>query len=282
MRQHSSLSSQSGVALIAVLLFLILIMIVGAIAVRQSSIDLNVAASDQVGTLLLNNSDSVLAYVETVAAKPDYQNKQYADLMSQEYGVFGYFLVNNTTKTGHQVSFCYRPSEPKLFNRNQRAYTREMGNGFISVKQACDASSSKDYTSDRTSTMTQLIVRGLKDEFSDDFNQAQTGTSLSIKSGVVTPKVQINSISVLPAMSNKSATDIKDCLGRPVGNAKDDYKVESGGNVNDCLRDKNIPSTFVVEEGFLKNEEQGGFNGTEIASTCESTPGCNAALTNPQ
>lgn len=75
MRHPTSLSSQSGIALIAVLLFLILIMIVGAIAVRQAGVDLNVATSDQVGTLLLNNSDSVLAHIEMVAGESQLSTK---------------------------------------------------------------------------------------------------------------------------------------------------------------------------------------------------------------
>lgn len=280
MRQYSPLSSQSGVALITVLLFLILIMIVGAIAVRQASVDLNVAASDQVGTLLLNNSDSVLAYVETVASKPDQNNKQYTDMMSQTYGVFGYFLVGGT-KVNHQISLCYRPSESKLFDRTNRAQTREPGDDTILKNRACNASSAADYTSNRTSAMTQMIIKGLKDEFSDDFQQADLGTSEGGQGGNIAPKVQINSVSVLPAMSSKSADDIQNCLARPVGDAKNDFGID-GGNVNDCLRDNNIPSIFVVEEGFIKDEEKGGFDGIEIASTCESTPGCNAALTNPQ
>ena len=49
---------ERGATLIVVLLFLVLIMLAGAIAVRQSSTDLKIATSDQINTVLLQSSDS--------------------------------------------------------------------------------------------------------------------------------------------------------------------------------------------------------------------------------
>ncbi len=51
-------SNERGATLIVVLLFLVLIMLAGAIAVRQSSTDLKIATSDQINTVLLQSSDS--------------------------------------------------------------------------------------------------------------------------------------------------------------------------------------------------------------------------------
>ncbi|MGY8855961.1 MAG: pilus assembly PilX family protein, partial [Pseudomonadales bacterium] len=52
-------SAQRGAVLIVVLLFLTLIILVGVIAVRNSSTDLKLATSDQINTVLLQSSDSV-------------------------------------------------------------------------------------------------------------------------------------------------------------------------------------------------------------------------------
>lgn len=281
MRQYPSpLAHQSGVALIAVLLFLILIMIVGAIAVRQANVDLNVAASDQVGTLLMNNSDSVLAHIE-VAAGPNASAQANADIMSQGKGPLGFFTAGAEQKIGHQVSLCYRSKENDVFDI-RRAFVRPLGTPTISSNISCDPSSKDDYTSDRGTSMTQIIVRGLKDESSDDFNNAARGTSESGTTNKISPKVQINGVSVLPAMSDKSSSDIKNCLGRPVGNAKDDYKVTDPlGNVNDCLRQRSVPSTLVVEEGLLREETPPGFdnNGLNMRE-CQADAKCRAGLQN--
>ena len=51
-------SHQRGAALIVVLLFLVLILLAGAIAVRQSTTDLRTATADQINTLLLQSADS--------------------------------------------------------------------------------------------------------------------------------------------------------------------------------------------------------------------------------
>ena len=51
-------SHQRGAALIVVLLFLVLILLAGAIAVRQSTTDLKTATADQINTLLLQSADS--------------------------------------------------------------------------------------------------------------------------------------------------------------------------------------------------------------------------------
>lgn len=283
MRQyHSSLTHQSGVALIAVLLFLILIMVVGAIAVRQSGVDLNVAASDQAGTLLLNSSDSVLAHIEVTASgvgTSTAEKRASAQIMSQNNGPLGYFAVPNANeRVGHQVSLCYRP-KGNIFDL-QRAYIRPLGNGFIKDSIGCDASKSEDYNSDRATSMTQIIVRGLEDQLSDNFDGATRGTSEAGKTDKTSPKVQVNSLSVLPSMSNKSSDEIKNCLARPVGRSSEYGNAQTA---NDCLKQRSIPSTFVVEEGILQDKESGGFSdkSTKIDSPCNNDDKCKGSLANP-
>lgn len=273
----SSLAHQSGLALMAVLLFLILIMVVGAIAVRQASVDLNVAASDQVGTLLINNSDSVLAHIEVAAAS---KGSGYAEIMSQQHGPLGYFTVGASEKVGTQVSLCYRPSRNNVFDIKNSS-VRTLGSGFVNTSIACNPNETLDYTSVRNTAMTQIIVQGLKDETSDDFIAASRGTSEGGgMDGKISPKIQVNSASVLPAMSNKPADVIQNCLARPIGNASD-YGIQDG-NINDCLRQNNIPSNLVVEEGMLRDEEDGGYTGKEIESPCAGDTKCAAGLANPK
>lgn len=271
-------SHQSGIALIVVLLFLILIAIAGAIALRQSSVDLNVATNDQAGTLLLNSSDSLLAHIESVGSNP--KHPQYAKIMTERRGILGYFLVQTQSKYGHQISLCYQPNQSTLYEQN-RAYIRQLGNSFLATDKACHPKKSSDYSSARNTAMTQLVVQGLEDNVSDNFAAAARGTSEGGSSNQINPKIQINSVSIIPALANASYQEINNCLARPVGNASN-YGI-SNGNINDCLRNNNIPNTSLVEEGTLQKVETGGFDsGTgAIIDICANDPTCQQALGTP-
>ncbi len=84
-------SHQRGVALIVVLLFLVLILLAGAIAVRQSTTDLRTATADQINTLLLQSADSGNQKLEAmVNANPSSQ--AYKDITSVS-GAIGHFLL---------------------------------------------------------------------------------------------------------------------------------------------------------------------------------------------
>lgn len=262
-------SSQSGVALIVVLLFLILIAIAGAIAVRQSTVDLQVATSDHAGTLMFNASDSLLAHLETVSSDPT--NPHYQTMMSQNKGVLGYFLVNTQDKYDHQLSICYQPDANTLYDKN-RAHIRKPGNSLIATTQACNPDAASDYTSARKTAMTQLVVRGIKDTDSDDFAAAAIGTSEGGISNQVTPRVQIVSTSTIPALSAANASTINNCLGRPIGDASL-YNI-SDGNLNHCLRRHAIPSSALIEEAMLQVYERGGFDSAAgtISSAATTAP----------
>ena len=86
-------SHQRGAALIVVLLFLVLILLAGAIAVRQSTTDLRTATADQINTLLLQSADSGNQKLEAmVNANPSSQ--AYKDITSVS-GAIGHFLLNS-------------------------------------------------------------------------------------------------------------------------------------------------------------------------------------------
>lgn len=277
MYQNMPSSHQSGVALIVVMLFLILIAITGVIALRQSTVDLNVATSDQVGTLMLNSSDSLFAHIEAVGSNP--KHPQYAKMMAERKGILGYFLVQTQDKYNHQISLCYRPNEAALYDQS-RAYIRQVGNSFLAKDKACNPKNSSDYSSARNTAMTQLVVKGLEDNVSDHFSSAARGTSEGGTSTQISPKVQMNSTSVVPALADTSYSDINTCLARPIGDTSI-YNL-SGGNINDCLRNNNIPNTSLVEEGTLQKVETGGFDsGTgAIIDICANDPTCQQALGN--
>lgn len=250
---------QSGVALIVVLMFLILIMIAGAIAVRQSRVDLRVATVDQVNTLTLNASDSVLAYIEQAAT--DSSNPSNQKLYSGT-GVLGYFLVQPQAKVGHQITFCYRPTQAQsLYERSksQVLYPQPKGGRSPSTTAVCDPTNADDYTSKRGVAMTQVHIQGVEDSQADNFEKAAQGTSDDRFNQVISPKVHLTSTSVLPAMSDIPVDKVKECLARPVGNSAL-YDTNNLGNISSCLKSRAIPTTSLVQEATVTNEQEGGFN----------------------
>lgn len=285
---------QSGVALIAVLLFLILITIAGVIAVRQSTVDLKVATSDQANALMMNASDSVLADIEQ-SSIPDsnpnsVQGKRYAKMISTGEGILGYFGVQPNEKVGDQLHFCYRPSSPDLFTlTNARilkyggGYDRKGNPGLVGA--VCNSTDPKDYVSSRNTTMTQVAIRALNPETRNPFESNTRGQLQGNGNVQQVPVISIHSVSVLPALSKSDNNVLTECLGLPVGDnvnattygSKDGAK----GNMSTCLRENGIPSVALVEDGRMEIAVQGGLdidNAVPKNDGCLQDTNCEAAL----
>ena len=273
--------SQTGAALIAVLLFLILISVAGVIAVRQGRVDLKVATSDQADTLMLNSSDSVLAHIEQAASNTG--TASYQRIMSQKDGVLGYFRVNSLSKEGEQVAFCYQPAATQLFDLS-KARILKYGGGFEnnpSDGAICNPANTSDYVSARSTSLTQVVVRGISSEtaFNDLFHGQVQGEEATPQPN---PRVQVHSVSVIPALSSASDATIMTCLKRPVGDGASEYgSVGADGNMTACLKSEGIPSTAIVEEGVLAKKVEGGYDDgalTSNSAVCGNDANCSKAL----
>lgn len=270
MYMSANMASQKGIALIAVLLILILIMILGAMAVRQSRVDLAVATTDQVNALTLNAADSSLAYIEQVVG--DRTSSQRAHAMSQA-GIFGYFLVQGQARVGHQVASCYKPGNAQFFSRKQNGRTLLPGGGKQGNDAAiCDPSQASNYISGRNTAMNQIVVVSKEGALSDNFKDAELGVSNRDNTLQFNPYVQVNSVAVLPGMAKVSSNAIKSCLEKPIGDATA-YK--QSVNMNDCLRKEAIPHRTLVEEGRLTKKVTGGY--TDSADGGTGIGGCQSA-----
>lgn len=255
--------SQSGMALIAVLLFLILITIAGAIAVRQSSVDLKLATADQAGTLLLNSSDSAIAYIEQ-SSTPGHPN--YTSMMSQSRGILGYFLTDSNDKIDDQVKFCYRSEGGNLGLLDLRSATLLLADGGTrnAAGGICNPDKLSDYTSARGTAINQIIVRGVvgQDTDSDDFKMVQEGEDNVITGITVAPRIQIHSVSILPALASADAKSIKGCLAH--GATKpEDYTSQS---ITGCMKSIGVPTTSLVEEATIVKDVRAG------DKACETDP----------
>ena len=121
-------SGERGATLVVVLLFLVLIMLAGAIAVRQSTTDLKVATSDQINTVLLQSADSANQKLETmVNGSPS--SEGYKDITSAT-GALGHFLLSEDNKINEFI-YCFNPRTQRYLTNS--ATVREPGGDRKSV-----------------------------------------------------------------------------------------------------------------------------------------------------
>lgn len=147
--------SEQGATLIVVLLFLILIMIAGVIAVKQSNTDLKVATSDQIATILLQSSDSANQKLENMINGSPSSN-EYKDVVSAS-GVFGHFLLS-PENAPNEFIYCFNP-RTKRYLAASATIKKSDGGIWSSLNQGiCDYTDANDYTSARQTVMTQMSV----------------------------------------------------------------------------------------------------------------------------
>ena len=258
----SALSDQRGAVLIVVLLFLILIMLVGVIAVRNSSTDLKLATSDQINTVLLQSSDSVNNKIEmSVNGAPTSQ--EHKQIMSFT-GIFGYYILNSSADNDI-IDFCYRP-RAGFFNIDNAVIRRNAGKLVSNSTGYCDPTVPGDYTSARNTTMTQVMVKDVSKEASTGaFTHMTLGSDTEAKTSKM-HTFDIYSTSVLPSYGNAKTDKIQDCFKKDASDNVD--------GVTKCMTDNNIPNKMLVEQVDVANIQSGEFcnffgNGTNSANSSQ-------------
>ena len=240
-------STQSGAVLIVVLLFLIMITVVGVIAVRNSSTNLKLATSDQINTVLLQASDSANNKIEQ-SVNGDPNSAQYKKIMCLT-GIFGYYVLGDNEKD--IISFCYRPRED-FYNISNATIRRGTGVLVKNAKGYCNPKLLADYTSQRGTTMTQVMIKNTNTFGSgtnatsgnNDFRHMNIGTDTADKT-VKKQQFNIYSTAVLPAYGNADSTKVSECFEKDASAATN--------NIAECMTDNNIPSKLLVEQVNLEN-----------------------------
>ncbi len=258
----SVLSDQRGAVLIVVLLFLTLIMLVGVIAVRNSSTDLKLATSDQINTVLLQSSDSVNNKIE-MSVNGDPTSDQHKQIMGFT-GIFGYYMLNEGANEDI-VDFCYRPRSD-FFNIDKAVIRRNTGMLVSNNEGYCDPTSSDDYTSARSTTMTQVMIRDVsKDASAGAFEHMNLGSDSEAKTAEM-HTFDIYSTSVLPAYGNAKTNEIQKCF----------KKDASKNDVASCMTNNNVPNKMLVEQVDVANIQNsefcnyfgGGSSGNSTSQLC--------------
>lgn len=274
MRKLSSVpSSQQGVALIVVLLFLVLITLAGAIAVKNSTTDLRLTTTEQVDTLLLNTADNTNKSIEQIinADIDDKNAMTKKNIALSSAGMFGYFMnIGAGENRDDQIVFCYRPRGSYFFQMNEATVIDPSGGsklvtGATSSGGFCRVNNAQDFSNARNNVMTQVAVTRPSSGMLASEPFAYVPTQRSITTANVTsssPNFRVFSTSFLPGVTQASEKEILDCLKKPNQNAADyGYTDKDDNNVTkyydqtltQCLASKGVPAKTLVEEVKLEN-----------------------------
>ena len=250
----TTINNQSGAVLIVVLFTLILIMIVGAIAIKQSTTDLKVATADQVSKLLFQANDAALMKVEK-------EDRILSERRESVDTLKGY--MSSSQREGHEVSFCVRPRSTKLFSILEIS-ERNKNNDLLANRNNgyCNPQASDDYVSEGR-VMTQMtFVRPLTEgdegvfykevegTLSNDFEKPETGGNVTIECttfiGYVTSVIPALSRAPLGSAADTGPNTVAGCLKKPR---------RGTDNVDKCLTDLGVP--FQTQQQTYLNQPVG-------------------------
>lgn len=239
-------STEQGATLIVVLLFLVLIMLAGAIAVRQSTTDLKVATSDQINTVLLQSADSANQKLETmVNGSP--ASEGHKDVTSAT-GALGHFVLFEDNKVNEFI-YCFNPRTQRYLTNS--ATVRAPTGGYVDSLNngICDYTKATDYTSERQAVMTQMsIALTPPSANAGPFEHVVIGKEIEDRTS---KKYQfdIRATSSLPAYSEPKV-DTDKCFEQTSIRAN----VANGKkSLNECLLAASTPSKMLYEQADVEN-----------------------------
>ena len=244
-------SAERGATLIVVLLFLVLIMLAGAIAVRQSNTDLKIATSDQINTVLLQSSDSANQKLEMMLNGSS-TSTEYKDVTSAA-GVFGHFLLNPDNATNEFI-YCFNPRTKKYLASNATVMvkgTAESSGGYWNSLNngVCNYNSAEGYTSARQTVATQMSVTVTPpDPNAERFGHMVLGKEIKDRTSKKF-KFDIRSTSALPSYSEPKANG-DNCFAQTSIAAN---VVGSKKALSECLLAAKTPSKMLYEQADVEN-----------------------------
>lgn len=246
-------TNERGVALVVVLLFLILIMLAGVMAVRQSSTDLKVATADQVNTLLLQGADGANVKLEGMINGPtDSQN--YKDAVEANNGIISHFFPKENQDD--ELIYCYNPRQLQTLTNTARIFR---GSSILTGFEAgnCNANQSSSYISGRNTVLTQVSLKYLSDPAKADSSAARydnhvEGIDLNdVASETNKNPTKVHNLAVRSTSALPSYNDPGDCYTHSSA-----MSAVGGSTLSSCLTNANVPKKQLYSE--VKVEYQSG------------------------
>lgn len=232
--------AQKGVTLIVVLVGLLVITTVGAIAVKQSRGDLNIASSAEARSVMFWSTDLAYSKIEAYSQLDD----------SRQKGTFVGEVLSRDDNA--EIVFCLRPLENKLFNSGKYTVLLDTKSWGTKANGNCIVGTTNDYTSKRGTMLTQISGKKTPidetaknfEAFADQYEGSDSGTGVQNAA----KRFSVYSTTVLPVYAATTKdSDISNCLKNEVN---DDYKEEPGKkieSVSDCLSKLGVPFNSQVQ-----------------------------------
>ena len=240
-------ATQQGAVLIVVLLFLVLIIMAGVIAVRQSTTDLKLSTSDQINTLLLQSADNANQNIEQ-SINNDSSSSIYKDMLSRS-GPFGYFMLDAKGRNNEYV-FCFRP-RGRFFNINKTTIRTPDGGSVVTNNTGyCNPTNPADYVSNRNASMAQVNVSMTPPNASNEAFTSYTRGQDTDKISSLAFTFDINSTAVLPAYGDTKIGN-KDCLAQ---SSRPSSSMDSTDTISGCLSSASVPNTTVYQKVNVENQ----------------------------
>lgn len=248
--------AEQGATLIVVLLMLILVMIAGAMAVKQSNTDLKLATSDQINTTLLQSSDSANQSLEKMAnGLPS--SPAYKLLVISPIGAFGHFLTNENNK-GDEFIYCYNP-RVNNYSARQAIVKKPSGGTQLNQNAYCNHTSSKSYINNRETVMTQMHITTTPITENDDpFKDAVIGKDSTNSSSKKT-RFDIYSASSLPSYNIPVNKNHK-CYQSTMIEGNKAIAGNNNQTLVKCLQETQTPNKALYQQAVVEN--------TSNATTC--------------
>ncbi|ELA08612.1 putative pilus assembly protein PilX [Moraxella macacae 0408225] len=225
--------AQKGATLIVVLLFLILVMIAGAMSVKRSTTDLKLATSDQINTMLLQSADNANQKLETVIT-------DYPKSVENRLGMFGYFMQRPET-VGDEFIYCFHPDNAKV-NTVTGGFIRLKNGGIRGKEQICKPDKADSFVNDRKISMVQVSVTRADvaaDPNAEDFGSLTEGRDTNGYQGAVEKtKFDIRPTSLMPSYSDPDT-----CLKK---------SVVGSDNIVSCLTGKSVPHKTLYQQAVVE------------------------------
>lgn len=224
---------QQGSTLIMVLIVLLLITVIGTVAMRESLLNLRLSTSNQIGNLLMKNSDAALFDLEN----PD------ADIIEEsisQTGMYGY--LTNSANAQEEIAFCYNAKSSKLFSgsfgsiKPDGTLNRQTGFCTRSV-----------FSSGRDTMVSQVY---LKKAVTKKGEAVPQGSSQGVANQVPIFREQFVAavISILPGITSVSDSKVNACFKKPSSSTT----VET---VDQCFKNLGVPYNLQFSEIYVTNDK---------------------------
>lgn len=214
-------STQQGATLLVVLFLMLLIMVIGTLAMRNSLTSLNIATNAQAQQLLFQNNDAALFELEN----PDFNKSQF-----NQAAIFGTFLSSesNLQSKDKILVSCYRGDLERPFNLTSEIIISEQSLNTKGIAGYCTATT---FSTARSAVISQVYIQhldkknqNLENPKLEDESQVEAlkttnkGTGLEEVTATLVP-LQVGTISIMPGFSTASNEQINSCFQNTLKNA---------------------------------------------------------------